>query len=117
MTEFNDDPVPPITTEPEDILAAFRWWVDEYYNDLVFSYNGLITEGMPKRRYFSQDDALESLKSLELKLKEMITMGHYGDCTKTACTCGRCFAESMYDIPSTVNWTWKNGRRVLKEEQ
>ena len=116
MNEFNDNPAPPVTTEREDILAAFRWWVDEYYNDLVFAYNGLVTDGGEKRRYFDQDDATETIKDLELKLKSMITEGHYGDCTKTACTCGRCFAETMYDISSTVNWTWKNGRRVLEEK-
>jgi len=39
---------------------------------------------------------------------------HGGDCTAFACTCERCFAEDMFDVPSTVTWRGKHaGHRLF----
>jgi hypothetical protein len=115
--QLNLHPPAPITTEREDLLAAFRWWVEEYYNDLVFKHNKLAKKlGADQANYLLEDGAIKSLLSLESNLKSMIYEPHMGDCVKVACTCDRCTAEHLYNIPSSVNWTWQGGRKILKED-
>jgi hypothetical protein len=40
---------------------------------------------------------------------------HGGDCTAFASTCMRCFAESKFKIPSTVNWSKGEGYKMENE--
>lgn len=46
--------------------------------------------------------------------KDGLTSMHGGDCTAIACTCERCYAEHLFDVPSSAAWGGKHaGARVF----
>jgi len=45
--------------------------------------------------------------------KEGLTSMHGGDCTAFACTCERCYAEDLFDVPSTATWGGKHAGHRL----
>jgi hypothetical protein len=45
--------------------------------------------------------------------KDGLTSMHGGDCTAFACTCERCYAEDLFDVPSTATWGGKHAGHRL----
>lgn len=45
--------------------------------------------------------------------KDGLSSMHGGDCTAFACTCERCYAEDLFDVPSTATWGGKHAGHRL----
>jgi hypothetical protein len=122
-------PVPELS-EDDHWKAAFRWFIDEYYSDVIFDKECVLEAWeaektgatLPdwqvalverqKATLRDQDVDTEWLLTTLLGLKDnlhlMLKEPHGGDCTACPATCSRCFAESTYKLPSTVTWNGKS---------
>ena len=47
--------------------------------------------------------------------KLQLSAHHSGDCTAVAASCGRCEAEALYGLPSSVTWTRHEGFALLSD--
>jgi hypothetical protein len=41
---------------------------------------------------------------------------HVGDCTHVACSCIKCYAEEMAEVPDYLHWKWSNSRMYNIQE-
>lgn len=46
---------------------------------------------------------------------DSLSVMHEGDCTAIACSCMRCQAENVFNIPSTVTWGKSEGYKLYQE--
>jgi hypothetical protein len=121
------------TTPEQDFRAKLRWYLDEQIGDMAYHMqlvrgvvNNLLmggsidTEMLKDLRYsmrsFQKADAmmdgdLDLMPEIEASapwLKAALGAPHEGDCVACPCSCTRCFAETLYDLPSTVTWKGKH---------
>lgn len=61
-------------------------------------------------------DRIKTFAEFKAGMEKDLADHHGGDCTAIACSCIRCWAEDLYDIPSTVTWNGKHeGSRLYHE--
>lgn len=57
-------------------------------------------------------DASEYVNKSMVHLKNGLDDMHGGDCTAFACTCQRCYTESVYKLPHTATWGKHEGHKL-----
>jgi hypothetical protein len=111
------DPPPYQSTERDDLIAAFRAWLDDYYYGEIYAYNELAHKyGEPKRDYGETEKHVANLLH-NLMYKDFLSTSHCGDCTAVPASCARCIAEDVYCIPSTVTWNKHEGWAAFNRQE
>ena len=146
MTHHPIHPPAPVLTEAEHKAAYYKWLLGEIVHEHLMTISmcreeekspgplaHLFSPEVAKQRLnklldtlFTQKegeardcefwDRIKTFAEFKAGMLEELAGHHGGDCTAIACTCTRCWAEDLYDLPSTVTWDGKHeGHRLYSE--
>ena len=60
-------------------------------------------------------DAFMSDEQFNKYFVKALSSMHLGDCTSFPMTCDRCYAESLFQLPYSAQWSKKEGSQLLNE--
>ena len=127
-------PAAPKTTEQQDREAAVRYYFEEYIGGYLYALSMAVPllakledqirgdEALMKdyayiQRVGASSEALMEVEDIVAhavekvgdRVRNGLATAHAGDCTAVPSGCYRCWAEGMYQLPYTANWTKHEG--------